>query len=77
MKVFLDTNVILDLLAKRIPFFEAAAEIMTLALEKRIELYVSSLSFVTVYYLLHKHEPEHIVKEKLKKFASISSIYIC
>ncbi len=73
MKVFLDTNVVLDLLAKRVPFFEAAAEIVTLALEKRIELYVSSLSFVTVYYLLCKHEPGHVVKDKLKKFASVSS----
>ncbi len=49
MKVFLDTNVVLDLLAKRVPFFEAAAEIVTLALEKRIDLYVSSISFVTVF----------------------------
>lgn len=74
MKVFLDTNVIVDLLGKRMPFFEAAAEIMTLAVEKRIQLLVSSITFVTTFYLLRKYEPENVVVEKLKKVAAISTI---
>lgn len=45
MKVFLDTNIVIDLLGKREPFFTAAAEIATLAVEKRLEIVVSSVSF--------------------------------
>jgi predicted nucleic acid-binding protein len=73
-KVFLDTNVVVDLLGKRAPFFNAAAEIATLGLEKHICLHASSISFVTVFYLLRKYEPESIVVEKLKKFAVICTI---
>lgn len=69
-EVFLDTNVIVNLLGKRMPFFEVAAEIMKLAVEKCIQLLISSITFVTTFYLLRKYEPENVVIEKLKKSCS-------
>jgi predicted nucleic acid-binding protein len=54
-KLFVDTNVIIDLIGRREPFFESAFDLFTLALEKKIELYVSSVSYCTVNYILRKH----------------------
>lgn len=47
-KVFVDTNVIIDLLAKREPFYEAAAKIFSLADMRRCtRVYLLPRVFVT------------------------------
>lgn len=51
---FLDTNVVLDFLARREPFAAAALEVFRAGLEQRATLYVASLSFSTVYYVMRK-----------------------
>ena len=51
-KLFLDTNVVIDLLGEREPFYESAAKIATLADRGKIQIYVSALTYSTVYYLL-------------------------
>lgn len=67
-KIFLDTNVILDLLGERKPFFESIAKIATLADQKKITLVVSPLSFTTVEYVLNKFETSVSVLNKLRRF---------
>ncbi len=71
-KLFLDTNVILDLLGERDPFYESIAKIATIADKGRIKLIVSALSYSTMFYLLTKFENNEIVKEKLRKFKVIA-----
>ena len=71
-KLFLDTNVILDLLGEREPFYESVAKIATLADKGKIKLIASALSYSTVYYLLSKFEADKVVKEKLRKFKVIA-----
>ena len=57
--IFIDTNIILDLLAKREPFYEEAAMLFTLADKKIIDLCASALSFAnTNYILLQSKKPE-------------------
>lgn len=73
-KIFLDTNVILDLLAHRDPYFEAIAKLATLANLNQIVLVVSPLSFTTIDYILKKYEPSESVLNKLKKLASICEV---
>lgn len=73
-KVFLDTNVILDLLAERIPFYNSIAKVTTLADQKKLTLIVSPLSFTTVKYVLNKFEPSDSVLNKLRKFKIICKI---
>lgn len=51
---FLDTNVVLDFLARREPFAEAALDIFRAGLERRATLYVANLSFSTIYYVIRK-----------------------
>ena len=71
-KLFMDTNVILDLLGERMPFYEHAAKIVSLADRGQIALVVSALSFPTVFYLLSKFEDSEAVKEKIRKFKVIA-----
>jgi predicted nucleic acid-binding protein len=51
MKVLLDTNVILDVLASREPFLASAAAIFALAGEKKLMAYVTASSITDIYYL--------------------------
>jgi predicted nucleic acid-binding protein len=73
-RIFLDTNVMLDLLGERIPFYDSIAKITTLADRKQIDMVVSALSYATVSYFLTKHENAEKSKEKLRKFKIISEI---
>ena len=54
MKVFVDTNVLLDVLARREPFYSDAARIWSLAERGRIKALVSVISFNNVYYVVRR-----------------------
>ena len=73
-KIFLDTNVILDLLGERVPFYDAIAKVATLADQKKLTLIVSPLSFTTVDYVLNKYETSESVLNKLRKFKIICQL---
>ncbi len=51
MKVFVDTNIVIDLLARR-QHYEAAAKLFSLADRQKIQLYVSALSIANINYIL-------------------------
>lgn len=71
MRLFLDTNVVLDLLGEREPFYKSAAIIATLADKGEIQLIVSALTYSTVFYILSRYESNEAVKEKIRKFKVI------
>lgn len=52
-KLFIDTNIVLDLLAKREPFFEDAAKLFSLADKKKVKLLVSSL-WIAILFSIRK-----------------------
>lgn len=64
-KVFLDTNIIVDLIADRRPFSKHAIEIFNKAEEKKIEIFTSSHSIATTHYLLKKYLDEKPLREVL------------
>jgi predicted nucleic acid-binding protein len=67
-KVFLDTNIILDLLARRMPFYTDAAELFSLADKKKLTLSISSLCMADVHYILSRKNPAAKVRKILRKF---------
>ena len=73
-KLFIDTNVMLDLLGERMPFYISVAKIATLADKGQIILVASALSYSTVSYFLTKSENAEKAKVKLRKFKIISQI---
>lgn len=73
-KAFIDTNVLIDFLGERDPFYDAAARIVSRADRKEIELMVSSLSYATASYILMRYNPQDLVMEKLKKFTPLCTV---
>lgn len=73
-RVFLDTNIMLDLLGEREPFYNSIAQIATLADQKRLQIIVSPISFATANYFLSKYEGVSLAKEKLRKFKVLCEI---
>ncbi|MGQ9558074.1 MAG: PIN domain-containing protein [Desulfurispora sp.] len=55
MKILIDTNVILDVLAKREPFFAPAAKIIFLSAEEKVEAYITSNIVTDIYYIACRH----------------------
>ena len=53
-RVFADTDVVLDLLARRAPFYNDAAALFSLADQKALSIAVSALSFTNLHYILSK-----------------------
>ncbi len=74
MRLFLDTNVMLDFLGERDPFYISAAKIATLADKRSVQIVVSALSYATINYFLVGYYGLEKTKEKLRKFKVISEI---
>ena len=73
-KIFIDSDIILDLLCKCDPFYSFAAEVFTLGDTKKIELVTTSLVFANVFYILRKLLGIEKAKELLRKLRIIISV---
>lgn len=71
-KVFLDTNVLLDYLAARVPFDRAAKTLIQRADAGEIELYVSVLSICNIAYILRKLSPDTDIGQVLTELTSLA-----
>ena len=54
MRVLLDTNVVLDFVLERAPYFEAAAELFELIAAGTVRGFVSGITPINVYYVGRK-----------------------
>lgn len=52
--LFLDTNIIIDVLADRKPFSESCSRIFDYAEKGKISLFISALSYSNIYYVIKK-----------------------
>jgi predicted nucleic acid-binding protein len=73
-KVFVDTDIVLDLLGNREPFYQYAATLFSLADKGELQLFVSSLSFANLNYLLSKQYNSDQAKKKLLKFKTLVTV---
>jgi len=73
-KIFVDTDIIYDLLAKREPFYQSAAHLFTLADEEKITIAVSALSFANIHYLISKQLSNQKAKNILRTFRILVQI---
>ncbi len=67
-KILVDTNIIVDLLAKREEFYVSASRLFTLSDNNKVNLSISSLTFANTYYILSRELKPDKVKEILRKF---------
>lgn len=72
-RIFADTNVVIDLLERREPFYKDAVRLFTMAYNGELEIFVSGCTFTTASYLLRKHSPEEI-KTLLRNFRQLAKV---
>lgn len=71
IKVFVDTDVCLDLLSGREPFNKTAEILFSLADIGKIKIYVSSLSFANIDYVLRSQYSTKHSRQIIGKFKTI------
>ncbi|MBU4271861.1 MAG: PIN domain-containing protein [Planctomycetes bacterium] len=74
MKVFFDTNILLDVLARREPFYADSAKVWTLAETGRLEGFASTLSLPILFYLLCRSKGKGIARKSLGVVRDIFSL---
>lgn len=65
-RVFVDTNIIVDLIADRRPFSKYAIRLFSNAENRKVKLFTSSHSIATTHYLLKKYVDEKQLREILE-----------
>ena len=73
-KVFVDTDVVLDLLLERAPFFLHSAELFSLAHRRVVAIHLSAVTFSTLYYFLRKYKGAAHARLKLTGLRSIVTV---
>lgn len=73
-KVFVDTDIVLDLLSYREPFYTHSAHLFSDADKGKKKIYVSSLSFSNLNYILSKQYSADQARKKLLKFKTLVTV---
>jgi predicted nucleic acid-binding protein len=72
--IFVDTDIILDLLGNRHPFYDYSASLFSEADKDNVKLCVSSLSFSNLNYLLSRQYSGPQARKILQKFKTLVSV---
>lgn len=73
-KIFIDTDIILDLFTKRDPFYNHAAKLFNLLDSGKVHGYVSSLIFSNLFYIIRKQKSRKQALAVLKKLKIIVTV---
>ena len=73
-KLFVDTNIVIDLLSRKEPFYEEAATLFSLADKNQVELSISSLTIANTSYALLRQMDSIKAKSILRKLRLIVKI---
>lgn len=74
MNVFLDTNVLLDVLARREPFYADSAQVWTLAETGQIVGFASTLSLPNLFYLVRRTKGQKAARNAISILRDIFSL---
>lgn len=74
IRLFVDSDIILDLLAKRDPHYIHAARLFTLIDQNKINAYTSPLIFANFHYLLKKQTTNLLALKSLRKLKTLINI---
>ena len=75
MKLLIDTNVVLDVLLRREPFFRTAAEVLNLTQLDEVREYVSASAITDIYYIANKQMKDRdAVRDLLKRLLMVVSV---
>jgi predicted nucleic acid-binding protein len=72
--IFIDSDILLDLLAKREPHYTFAAKLFTLIDQRKIIGYTSPIVFANLHYLLRKLTSNALALKSLRKLKTLVNI---
>ena len=72
MKVFIDTNVIIDILEQRDPFFNDSYRIIQLGLQGELETFMSAGAVTDVFYIISRSI--HDTKKAKEKIITLTTL---
>ena len=64
MAALVDTNVVLDLLARREPWYKSASDLLFLCAQGKCQLALSGSTITDLYYLIHKYTGQSKTRSK-------------
>ncbi len=73
-KLFIDTNIVIDLLSRRELYYEDSAALFSLADRNIIKLSISSLTIANTSYVLSRQLKANQVKEILRKLRLVVNV---
>lgn len=73
-RIFIDTNIIVDIFCHREPFYAPAAALLSLIDKGGVEAYASSLTYANLHYILRKTLGSRRATETLKSLRTIVAI---
>ena len=73
-KLFLDSDVLLDLLLDRQPFSKDIVELIETSIDSDIKLYSSPVSITNIHYIIGRLENQKKADSQIKKILKIVSI---
>lgn len=73
-RVLIDTNIVIDLLAKREPFYKGAARLFSMADKQKLKLSISALTFANTNYILSRLKSIQEAREILRRFRVLVNV---
>ena len=74
-RLFIDSDIILDVFARRAPHFADSATLLTLIEDKKISGFSSPLVFANIYYILRKLKSKEYALQSLRKLRILIDIF--
>ena len=75
IRALLDTNVVLDFLLDRDPFASDAAIIWQATIERKLDIYISAITPINVFYIARKIKNAQLAREFVKSL--LASCLVC
>ena len=72
MRIMIDTNVFLDVLTRREPFYAASRQVLELCENGRVQGFLTASSVTDIYYLIHRHL--HDTEQSYKALGAVLKI---
>jgi predicted nucleic acid-binding protein len=73
-RIFIDTDIILDLIQQRTPFYNDSVRLFSLIEEKQITGHVSPLIFANLFYILRKANSRMFAIQTLVRLKALVSV---
>ncbi len=74
MKVFLDTNILIDFLSNRPPFTQEAIQVFQFSVNGKIQLFTSTHVIATTHYVLKKFVDDIALRQTLSEISEVVTI---